>query len=74
MSDHRIELPDDTRLWVREQLARIDQLQADADRRRQEGQIAPYLLRIEAWKAIAGLLVAGAAIFGAALALLNYLK
>ena len=74
MSDHRIELPDDARLWIREQLARIDQLQADADRKRQEVELAPYMLRIELWKAITGTLVAGAAIFGASLALLNYLR
>ena len=71
MSDaHRLELPDETRLWLREQLARIDQLQADRDRRRQEYDLAPRLFRLEAWKvaltgmaAGAGLFAAGAAFF-----------
>lgn len=63
--EHTIETPDETRLWLREQLARIDQLQADADRRRQEIALAPLLLRIELWKALAGTLGAGAAITAA---------
>ncbi|HYJ44066.1 MAG TPA: hypothetical protein VEW06_06380 [Xanthobacteraceae bacterium] len=51
-------------------MARIDQLHADAERKRQEMQLAPSLFRLEAWKvglagmaAGAGLFAAGAAFF-----------
>jgi hypothetical protein len=48
-------------------------LQADADRKRQETELAPYLLRVEAWKAFAAVVIAVGGIFGAALALFKYL-
>ena len=62
--------PDEFRIWTWAEMARIDQLHADAERKRQEMQLAPGLFRLEAWKvaltgmaAGAGLFAAGAAFF-----------
>jgi hypothetical protein len=67
------ETPDETRLWLREQLARIDQLQADGDRRRQETALALRHLRAATWKAAAALLTVGAALFAAGAAFVRIL-
>ena len=61
--------PNNFQIWTRAELARIDQLHADAERKRQEMQIAPYALRVEMWKAIAALVGA----IGGVIALLRYL-
>lgn len=65
--------PDEFQIWTRAELARIDQLHADADRKRQEMQLAPNALRYEMWKALAAMVgtIAGAVV--AVLALLKYL-
>ena len=59
------ELPDETRLWLREQLARFDQLQADRDRKLQEYEMAPRFFRLEAWKVALTGMAAGAGLFAA---------
>jgi hypothetical protein len=53
-------MPSDLQLYVREQLARIDQLHADAERKRQE---CPGLYRIEIYVLTA--MGAGAVLFAA---------
>lgn len=69
MSDNpHIAIPDDLQLYIREQLARIDQLHADADHKRQELNIAPKLWRIEFWKVI----IAGFAAVGIICGSLGY--
>jgi hypothetical protein len=65
--------PDDFQIWTRAELARIDQLHADADRKRQEMQLAPTALRIEMWKAVATMVGTIAGILVAVLALMKYL-
>jgi len=69
----RIMTPDDFQLWTRGELARIDQLHADADRKRQEMELAPGALRAEMWKAAAAMVGTSAGMVAAALALLKYL-
>jgi hypothetical protein len=66
--------PDDFQIWTRGELARIDQLHADAERKRQEMQLAPAALRYEMWKAVAAMVgtIAGSVL--AMLALLKYLN
>jgi hypothetical protein len=44
--------PDDFQVWVRAELARSDQLRADADRKRQEMALAPGLYRFEFSKTV----------------------
>jgi hypothetical protein len=51
-----------TDLDLRERIARIDQLQADAAGKRQEMRIAPWALVVTGLTAGAGLIGAGAAI------------
>ena len=70
MSDTpRLMTPDEFQIWTRAELARIDQLHADADRKRQEMQLAPYALRAELWKAAAAMV----GTVGGIVALLRYL-
>lgn len=66
--------PDEFQIWTRGELARIDQLRADADRKRQEMEIAPSALRYEMWKAVAAMVgtIAGSVV--AIMALLRYLS
>lgn len=66
MSDAHLTIPDELQLFIREQLARIDQLHADADRKRQELSAG-----IEVWKAAAALIAAGAGLVVAAAAVLK---
>jgi len=68
VSDSRITIPDELQLYIREQLARIDQLHSDADRKRQELDLAPKLWRIEVWKVV----IAGFAAFGIICGTLGY--
>jgi len=65
----RLMAPDEFQIWTRTELARIDQLHADADRKRQEMQLAPYALRVEMWKAVAAMV----GTIGGVIALLRYL-
>ncbi len=53
---------------VRKALARLDQLQADADNERQAMTLAPSQIIIVAVGASAGLMTAGAALFAAGMA------
>ena len=55
-------------LYIEEQLARIRQLNADAERRIQEMAAAPTLLRLEIWKIV----VAGIAAVGLLSGALGY--
>lgn len=71
MSNVRLSIPDELQLYIREQLARIDQLHAEADRKRQESSAAPLLLRIEVWKAASALIAAGVGLVVAAAAVLK---
>jgi hypothetical protein len=64
-------IPDELTLYIREQLARIDLLHADADRKRQEMALAPSLARVEMWKFATTLLAAGAALFAAGAAFIK---
>jgi len=66
--------PDEFQLWTRAELARIDQLHADAERKRQEMQLAPHALRYEMWKALATMLASVAGMSVAILALAKYLS
>jgi hypothetical protein len=68
VSDPRLTIPDEFQLYIREQLARIDQLHSDAERKRQELDLAPKLWRIEVWKVV----VAGFAAFGIMCGALGY--
>lgn len=52
MSDPRLSTPDDLTLYIRKELARIDQLRADADRRRQEFEQAIVVTALGAGAAI----------------------
>lgn len=53
-------IPNEFQPYICEQLAQIDQLRSDADRRRKELYSAPKLWGIEVWKvAIAGCVVSG---------------
>lgn len=54
-------MPDDTDLDFREKLARIDQLLADRDRKRQEIRLAPWQLSLAGMTSGAALFAAGAA-------------
>jgi ketosteroid isomerase-like protein len=56
-----------------EATARVRQLMADADRKRQEIALAPKHLFVSATTAAAAMMGAGAAILGGALALAKYL-
>jgi hypothetical protein len=60
MASAPLDHPSD-QLNLREQIARIDQLQADAARKRQEVQIAPWQMVIAAGGTGAALFAAGAA-------------
>jgi hypothetical protein len=74
MSDQaRLMTPDEFQLWTRGELARIDQLHADADRKRQEMELAPGTLRAEMWKAAAAMVGTTAGMVAAVLALVKYL-
>jgi len=74
MSDTpRLMTPDEFQLWTRGELARIDQLHADADRKRQEMALAPGALRAEMWKAVAAMVGTTAAMVAAVLGLIKYL-
>jgi hypothetical protein len=73
MSDPRLSTPDELTIYIRTELARIDQLRADADRRRQEFEQAPGLYRIEIWKIVVTALGTGAAIFAAGAAFVKIL-
>lgn len=53
---------DDSALDLREKLARIDQLLADRDRKRQEIRLAPWALMISGMTSGAALLAAGFAL------------
>lgn len=66
-------IPDELQLYIREQLARIDQLHADADRKRQELAFGPMFYRIEIWKVVGIAFTAGGAFLGAALALFKFI-
>lgn len=68
MSEPRLSIPGELQLYIREQLARIDQLQADAVRKRQEFDAAPKLLGVEIWK----LVIAGLATIGIICGTLGY--
>ena len=59
MTDH-IDIPE---LDLREQIARIDQLLADRDRKRQEIRFAPWQLALGGATAGAAMFAAGAAFF-----------
>lgn len=54
------EVIDNERLWLREKLARLDQLQADSERKRQELILAPHwktiIATIAAFSLLAGVL------------------
>jgi hypothetical protein len=65
VSDPRLTIPDELQLYIREQLARIDQLHSDAERKRQELDLAPKLWRIEVWKVVIAAFVASGIICGA---------
>jgi len=65
--------PDEFQIWTRGELARIDQLHADADRKRQEMQLAPNALRYEMWRTLAAMVGTIAAGVVAFVALLKYL-
>lgn len=74
MSDApRVMTPDEFQIWTRAELARIDQLHADADRKRQEMELAPNALRYEMWKTLAAMIGTMAAGVLAFVALLKYL-
>jgi hypothetical protein len=60
-----VETPDEFRMWARAELARIDQLHADADRKRQEMEFAPRLYRVEVWRMALTGMAAGAGLFAA---------
>jgi hypothetical protein len=68
MNEPRLVAPDELHLYVEEQLARIRQLNAESQRRIQETNIAPKLLRIEFWKVV----IAGFAAFGIVCGTLGY--
>lgn len=69
MSDHpQVSTPDDFQIWTRVQLAKIDQLHADAERRRQEIEMTPKLLHVEIWK----LVIASIAAVGILCGVLGY--
>jgi hypothetical protein len=65
-------IPDELQVYIRAELARSDQLRADADRKRQEFELAPGLYRLEHWKAIAAMLAAVAVLFGLVAGLAGY--
>lgn len=73
MSDPRLSTPDELTIYIRTELARIDQLRADADRKRQEFEHGPGLYRIEIWKIVVTALGTGAAIFAAGAAFVKIL-
>ncbi len=73
MTGPHLMTPDEFQLWTRGELARIDQLHADADRKRQEMALAPNALRYEMWKAVATMVAAVAGSVVAVLGLVKYL-
>jgi hypothetical protein len=64
VSDPRLTILDELQLYIREQLERIDQLHSDADRKRQELDLAPKLWRIKVWKVVVAAFVASGIICG----------
>jgi hypothetical protein len=68
ISEPRLVPPDELHLYIEEQLARIRQLNADAERRIQEMAAAPKLFRVEVWKIV----VAGVAAVGLLTGALGY--
>lgn len=60
-----LSIPDEMQVYIRAELARSDQLRADADRKRQEFEHAPGLYRIEYWKTVIAALAAVAVLSGA---------
>jgi hypothetical protein len=64
MAEHILTPPDELQIWLRSELARIDQLRADADRKRQEFELAPKLYRLEYWKTLIAAMAAVALLTG----------
>jgi len=64
--------PDEFRMWTWAEMARIDQLHADAERKRQEMRLAPGLWRSEIAKATAAMVGTVAGLVVAILALIKY--
>jgi hypothetical protein len=65
-------IPDDFQVWVRAELARSDQLRADADRKRQEIELAPGLYRLEFSKTLIAGMTALAVLVGLVAGLAGY--
>jgi anti-sigma-K factor RskA len=65
MIEPRLTPRDELRLYIEEQLARIRQQGADADRKTQEIAAAPRLWRVEIWKLVIAALAAVGIISGA---------
>jgi hypothetical protein len=72
MSEPRLVPPDELHLYIEEQLARIHQLNADADRKRQEWALAPGLYRFEFSKTLIAGLTALAVLVGLVAGLAGY--
>jgi hypothetical protein len=60
---------DELTLWTRAELMRLDQLHADAERKRQEMANAGRLLSNDSWRTIAAVLAAGFGLLGTGAAL-----
>ena len=65
MADVNPIIPDEFQLYIREQLARIEQLHADAEKKRQDIEVGPKLLRLEMWKVVIAALAAVGIVSGA---------
>jgi hypothetical protein len=64
MAEHTLTPPDELQIWLRAELARSDQLRADADRKRQEFELAPKLYRLEYWRTVIAAIAAFALLSG----------
>lgn len=68
VNEPRLVPPDELHLYIEEQLARIRQLNADAQRKIQEVNSSPRLFYVEVWK----LVIAGVAAVGIICGALGY--
>jgi hypothetical protein len=65
-------IPDELQVYIRAELARSDQLRADADRKRQELELAPGLYRLEFSKTLIAGITALAVLVGLVAGLAGY--